>query len=193
MIEGAGTAKASLYILSGTGRSLCRAQTRSAHGVRPERLSEQSAAEQRAWVDRYMKAFEPADVEGLERLLTEDVVMEMPPMLNWFVGPGQLRPVHGVGLRAGRNGLVSEGGRGQRPARVCRLYPLNPGSRPHMDRSQILKSARPRWRNRPRARLSHYMHDRQRRGSPVLAKESTTLPPRKRWRTSASRWSSPWP
>jgi uncharacterized protein (TIGR02246 family) len=32
-------------------------------------------------------AFEHADVEGLKRLLTEDVVMEMPPMLNWFAGP----------------------------------------------------------------------------------------------------------
>jgi len=27
-----------------------------------------------------------ADVEGLKRLLTEDVLMEMPPMLNWFAG-----------------------------------------------------------------------------------------------------------
>ena len=35
-----------------------------------------------------MKAFEHADVEGLKRLLTEDVLMEMPPMLNWFTGPG---------------------------------------------------------------------------------------------------------
>ena len=35
-----------------------------------------------------MKAFEAADVEGLKRLLTEDVLMEMPPMVNWFVGRG---------------------------------------------------------------------------------------------------------
>jgi RNA polymerase sigma-70 factor, ECF subfamily len=33
-----------------------------------------------------MKAFELADVEGLKRLLTQDVLMEMPPMLNWFSG-----------------------------------------------------------------------------------------------------------
>jgi RNA polymerase sigma-70 factor, ECF subfamily len=26
-------------------------------------------------------------VEGLKRLLTEDVLMEMPPMVNWFTGP----------------------------------------------------------------------------------------------------------
>jgi RNA polymerase sigma-70 factor (ECF subfamily) len=67
--------------------SLQRARTRVKEvGLRQERLSEPSAAEQRAWVDRYMKAFERADVEGLKRLLTEDVLMEMPPVLNWFVG-----------------------------------------------------------------------------------------------------------
>ncbi|MDQ1544967.1 MAG: polymerase sigma-70 factor, subfamily, partial [Actinomycetota bacterium] len=67
--------------------SLQRARTRVTDaGVRQEQLSEPSAAEQRAWVDRYMMAFENADVEGLKRLLTADVLMEMPPMLNWFVG-----------------------------------------------------------------------------------------------------------
>ncbi len=68
--------------------ALQRARTRVKEvGVRQERLSEPPAAEQRAWVDRYMRAFELADIEGLKRLLTEDVVMEMPPMLNWFAGP----------------------------------------------------------------------------------------------------------
>lgn len=67
--------------------SLQRARTRMKEvGVRRERVSEPSAAEQRAWVERYMKAFVLADVEGLKRLLTEDVLMEMPPMLNWFSG-----------------------------------------------------------------------------------------------------------
>jgi RNA polymerase sigma-70 factor (ECF subfamily) len=69
--------------------SLQRARARVKEaGVRQEPLSEPSEAEQRAWVDRYMKAFEHADVEGLKRLLTEDVLMEMPPMLNWFAGRG---------------------------------------------------------------------------------------------------------
>ncbi|MFE9451886.1 sigma-70 family RNA polymerase sigma factor [Streptomyces sp. NPDC006739] len=68
--------------------SLQRARSRMKEvGLRQERLSEPSAGEQRAWVDRYMQAFERADVEGLKRLLTEDVLMEMPPMLNWFTGP----------------------------------------------------------------------------------------------------------
>ncbi|HUN38079.1 MAG TPA: sigma-70 family RNA polymerase sigma factor [Trebonia sp.] len=64
-----------------------RARVREA-GVQQEGFSEPPAAEQRAWVDRYMKAFEQADVEGLKRLLTQDVIMEMPPMINWFAGPG---------------------------------------------------------------------------------------------------------
>jgi len=69
--------------------SLQRARTRVKEvGVGQERVSEPPAAEQRAWIERYMKAFELADVEGLKRLLTADVLMEMPPMLNWFVGPG---------------------------------------------------------------------------------------------------------
>jgi RNA polymerase sigma-70 factor (ECF subfamily) len=63
-----------------------RARLKEVEG-RPEPLNEPSAAEQRAWVDRYMTAFEHADVEGLKQLLTQDVLMEMPPMLNWFTGP----------------------------------------------------------------------------------------------------------
>src|ERR1700733_8534797 len=66
--------------------SLQRARTRVKEVEARDRLSEPPAAEQRAWVDRYMVAFEQADVEGLKRLLTEDVIMEMPPMLNWFAG-----------------------------------------------------------------------------------------------------------
>ncbi|GLW68390.1 RNA polymerase sigma factor [Kitasatospora phosalacinea] len=67
--------------------SLQRARARLKEaGIEHESLGEPLAAEQRAWVDRYMKAFENADVESLKRLLTEDVLMEMPPMLNWFTG-----------------------------------------------------------------------------------------------------------
>jgi RNA polymerase sigma-70 factor (ECF subfamily) len=67
--------------------SLQRARSRLGEvGVRDERVAEPAAAEQRAWVDRYMKAFVNADIEGLKRLLAADVLMEMPPMLNWFRG-----------------------------------------------------------------------------------------------------------
>ncbi|RFU39944.1 sigma-70 family RNA polymerase sigma factor [Actinomadura logoneensis] len=67
--------------------SLQRARARLREtGIRQELVGEPSAAEQRTWVERYMKAFEAADVEAIKRLVTEDVLMEMPPMLNWFTG-----------------------------------------------------------------------------------------------------------
>lgn len=40
----------------------------------------------RAVVDRYVAAFESADVAALSRIVTADALLEMPPMLNWYVG-----------------------------------------------------------------------------------------------------------
>jgi RNA polymerase sigma-70 factor (ECF subfamily) len=51
-----------------------------------EQLEEPTDAERRALLDRYVVAFEDADVAALQRLLTEDAVLEMPPLLNWFAG-----------------------------------------------------------------------------------------------------------
>jgi RNA polymerase sigma-70 factor (ECF subfamily) len=51
-----------------------------------EALQEPEPA-QRWVVDQYVSAFERADVDGLARLLAEEVVLEMPPMWNWYVGP----------------------------------------------------------------------------------------------------------
>ncbi|GAA1937741.1 sigma-70 family RNA polymerase sigma factor [Kitasatospora viridis] len=42
--------------------------------------------EVRAVVERYVRAFEAADVPALVRLLAEDVVMEMPPVALWLRG-----------------------------------------------------------------------------------------------------------
>lgn len=50
-----------------------------------EKLKEPELA-QRAVVDRYMSAFERADVQELTRMLAEEVVLEMPPMWNWYFG-----------------------------------------------------------------------------------------------------------
>jgi RNA polymerase sigma-70 factor (ECF subfamily) len=47
----------------------------------------ETEAAPREVVDRYVAAFERGDVEGLTRLLADAVVLEMPPMWNWFVGP----------------------------------------------------------------------------------------------------------
>ncbi|KAA0021767.1 sigma-70 family RNA polymerase sigma factor [Antrihabitans cavernicola] len=37
-------------------------------------------------LERYVAAFENADLDALTKLLTDDVVLEMPPVLNWYVG-----------------------------------------------------------------------------------------------------------
>jgi RNA polymerase sigma-70 factor (ECF subfamily) len=66
--------------------ALQRARARLADaGVDPDAQVE-PAADQRAVVDRYAAAFERADVRGLIALLAEDVVLEMPPMWNWYAG-----------------------------------------------------------------------------------------------------------
>jgi RNA polymerase sigma-70 factor, ECF subfamily len=59
--------------------------TFSGPGLDADTLKEPEAA-QRAVVDRYMAAFERADVAELTRMLAEEVVLEMPPMWNWYLG-----------------------------------------------------------------------------------------------------------
>ncbi|MER7281224.1 sigma-70 family RNA polymerase sigma factor [Dactylosporangium sp. NPDC000244] len=41
---------------------------------------------ERAAIERYLTAFEAADVPGLTRLLADDVILEMPPVPLWLVG-----------------------------------------------------------------------------------------------------------
>ncbi|MBC6459683.1 sigma-70 family RNA polymerase sigma factor [Actinomadura sp. HBU206391] len=48
--------------------------------------TEASGARQRELLDRYVAAFENADITALMGLLTEDVVLEMPPTPTWFAG-----------------------------------------------------------------------------------------------------------
>ena len=46
----------------------------------------ESNESQRAVVDAWIVAFEAADVAALQRLVLDDVVLEMPPMRNWYRG-----------------------------------------------------------------------------------------------------------
>jgi len=62
-----------------------RATLREAGPVLDE-LREPADLAERAVVDRYLAAFEAADVPGLTRLLADDVVMEMPPVDLWLAG-----------------------------------------------------------------------------------------------------------
>jgi RNA polymerase sigma-70 factor, ECF subfamily len=52
-----------------------------------DQVVEPAGADQRALLDRYMAAFEAADIAGLLRLLREDAQWEMPPLPAWFAGP----------------------------------------------------------------------------------------------------------
>jgi RNA polymerase sigma-70 factor, ECF subfamily len=66
--------------------ALQRARARLAQeGVDPDAGAE-PADRQRAVVDRYVAAFERADVPAIVAMLADDVVMEMPPMWNWYRG-----------------------------------------------------------------------------------------------------------
>ncbi|MFF3447117.1 sigma-70 family RNA polymerase sigma factor [Streptomyces sp. NPDC002667] len=56
-------------------------------GLSEDEVTEPPDHEQRAVIDRYLRAFEAADLDALRTLLTRDVVLEMPPVLNWYVGP----------------------------------------------------------------------------------------------------------
>jgi RNA polymerase sigma-70 factor, ECF subfamily len=49
-------------------------------------VAEPAEPAQRALLDQFMAAFEHADVSALARLLRDDVVLEMPPLLTWFAG-----------------------------------------------------------------------------------------------------------
>ena len=67
--------------------ALQRARARlAAAGVAEEQVAEPLAPDERDLIDRYVVAFENADLAALEKLLTEDAVLEMPPFLTWYVG-----------------------------------------------------------------------------------------------------------
>jgi RNA polymerase sigma-70 factor, ECF subfamily len=51
-----------------------------------DQIDEPADPGHRAQIERYAVAFENADLAALEKLLTDDVVVEMPPFLNWYAG-----------------------------------------------------------------------------------------------------------
>src|SRR3984957_15404100 len=51
-----------------------------------DQITEPTAPQARALLDQYSAAFEQADAAGLERLLTEDAVLEAPPLRTWLSG-----------------------------------------------------------------------------------------------------------
>ena len=66
---------------------LRRARTLAARALPGEDdVTEPARADERALLDRFVAAFEGADVAALATLLRDDVVLEMPPVLAWFTG-----------------------------------------------------------------------------------------------------------
>jgi RNA polymerase sigma-70 factor, ECF subfamily len=55
-------------------------------GLAAGQITEPTAPRTRALLDEYIAAFENADVAALERLLTEDAILEATPMRTWFAG-----------------------------------------------------------------------------------------------------------
>ena len=51
-----------------------------------DEVLEPAEPERRRQVERYLHAFERSDIEGLTRILHEDVVLEMPPLPTWYRG-----------------------------------------------------------------------------------------------------------
>ncbi|RFU42337.1 sigma-70 family RNA polymerase sigma factor [Actinomadura logoneensis] len=57
------------------------------HAPERDELVEPTDPAQRDLLERYARAFEEADIDGLVELFKEDAVWEMPPFPEWFVGP----------------------------------------------------------------------------------------------------------
>jgi RNA polymerase sigma-70 factor (ECF subfamily) len=68
-----------------SGLQRARAQLEKASPMLDE-LGEPTEHEMRDLLNRYMAAFEHADVDGLAKLLRTDVELEMPPIPTWFIG-----------------------------------------------------------------------------------------------------------
>jgi RNA polymerase sigma-70 factor (ECF subfamily) len=51
-------------------------------------VTEPDDPEVRAVIERYVQAFEAADVPGLVQLLADEAVLEMPPVPLWYRGSG---------------------------------------------------------------------------------------------------------
>src|SRR5712692_936896 len=67
--------------------SLQRARARLGEArLSEDQIGEPADPGHRAQVERYAVAFENADLAALEKLLTGDVVLEMPPFLTWYAG-----------------------------------------------------------------------------------------------------------
>src|SRR5260370_23355505 len=75
--------------------------------------------QQRALLDRYVRTWEDADLDGLVALLREDAVLSMPPWPQWYLGRAAIRAFFGWALGSAACGSL-------RSPRSYRLIPTAP-------------------------------------------------------------------
>jgi RNA polymerase sigma-70 factor (ECF subfamily) len=79
-----------------------------------DNVAEPSETRQRELLDRYVAAFENADVAGLVAVLAEDAMFEMPPFLTWFRGRAAIGGFLGARMRElGKASVVRTSANGQ--------------------------------------------------------------------------------
>jgi len=99
-------------------------------------LVEPSEPRQRALIDRYVAAFENADVESLVAALTEDAKFEMPPFSFWFRGGAVIGTFLAARMRElGRASVLATSANGQ-PA--VALYTTTGGGEYHLHALHVL-------------------------------------------------------
>ena len=99
-------------------------------------LVQPSEPRQRELLDRYVAAFQNADVDGLLAVLTEDAVFEMPPFLTWFQGSATIGGFLGARMRAfGSTPVIRTTANGQ-PA--VALYPPDPNGQHRLHALHVL-------------------------------------------------------
>ena len=86
-----------------------------------DELAQPTEERQRDLLDRYVAAFQNADVDELVAVLTEDAQFEMPPFITWFEGSAAIGTFLGARMRAfGNTPVIRTSANGQ-PA--VALYP----------------------------------------------------------------------
>ena len=79
-----------------------------------DNVAEPSEARQRELLDRYVAAFENADVDSLVAVLIEDAMFEMPPLLTWFRGREDIGVFLGARIREfGKASVIRTSANGQ--------------------------------------------------------------------------------
>lgn len=90
---------------SAVNSTLYRARARLSRQYSPGKnkltLSSQANHETRVLLDRYLKAWETADIDGLIALLKEDALFPMPPMPVWYKGRESIRAFISATILAG--------------------------------------------------------------------------------------------